>query len=187
MEKGLRPSLVLHVCCAPCSSYVVKYLAGYFDMLLYYYNPNIYPASEYEIRLGEFHKLESEIISKEPLKLHSADYRPEEYYRAIVGREEDKEGGRRCEICYELRMRECARLAKERGYDYFGTTLTVSPHKSAPKINALGSRLAEEYGLQFLYSDFKKLGGYQESIALSKELELYRQDYCGCEFSMWHE
>lgn len=156
-------------------------------MLLYYYNPNIYPEAEYDIRLGEFHKLESEIITREPLKLHSAEYKPEEYYAAIKGLEEEAEGGKRCEVCYELRMRECARLGKEKGCEYFGTTLTVSPHKSAQKINEIGKRLQEEYGIKFLYSDFKKLGGYLESVELSKELGIYRQDYCGCEFSKWHD
>ena len=179
-----RPKrLFLHSCCAPCSSYVLEYLSRYFQITDFYYNPNISPKEEYEYRSRELERLIREMHTVWPVDLISAPYEPDLFFEAVKGFEKEPEGGERCFICYGLRMREAARMAAEGGYDYFTTTLSVSPLKNAQKINEIGEKLALEYGVAHLPSDFKKRNGYLRSIELSKEHSLYRQDYCGCVFS----
>lgn len=178
------PRLFLHSCCAPCSSYVLEYLSQYFEITVYYYNPNIFPAEEYEKRVEEERKLIEAMNFVHPVDLIAAPYEPESFYQIAKGYEKEPEGGERCVRCYELRLKEAARLAASLGYDYFTTTLTISPLKRADKLNEIGERLAEEYGVACLPSDFKKRNGYKRSIELSKEYGLYRQDYCGCVYSI---
>lgn len=178
-----KPSLLLHSCCGPCSSYVTEYLAKYFDIYLFFFNPNIYPESEYIRRLDTQSKW---LAETNYAKLIEGDYDHKSFLDAVKGLENEPEGGARCTKCFILRLEETARLASLGGYDYFGTTLTVSPHKNAELINNLGEGLAEKYSVKWLPSDFKKREGYKRSIELSREYELYRQNYCGCEFSM-HE
>ena len=182
-SEDYRPSLLLHSCCAPCSSYVLEYLTKYFDMTIYYYNPNISPKEEYEKRIKE----QKELIRAMPLGSEvtfvAGEYQPTKYYELVSGYEEEPEGGKRCFLCYELRLQEAAKLAKEKGYDYFTTTLSISPHKNAAKLNEIGERLAQQYGVKYLPSDFKKKNGYKRSIELSQAYHLYRQDYCGCIYS----
>ena len=177
------PTLLLHSCCAPCSSYVLEYLSKYFKITLLYYNPNISLKEEYEARVREQKRLIGEMDFVHPVQFMEGKYLPEEVYRAVKGHEEDKEGGERCFICYEQRLREGAIVAKAGGFDYFTTTLSISPLKNAQKLNEIGIRLGEEYGVPYLKSDFKKKNGYKRSIELSHEYELYRQNYCGCVFS----
>ena len=181
--KGEVPTLLLHSCCAPCSSYVLEYLSEYFKITVFYYNPNIYPESEYTKRILEQQKLISEMHFKNSVSFLAGSYDKEQFYEMAKGLEEVKEGGERCFSCYELRQREAAIAAAQGGYDYFTTTLSVSPHKNAQKLNEIGLRLQEEYGVRYLLSDFKKKGGYLKSIELSAEYQLYRQDYCGCVYS----
>ena len=181
--KGEVPTLLLHSCCAPCSSYVLSYLASYFRITLYYYNPNISPKEEYQKRVQEQMRLIRELPVRYPICFEEGVYDPERFFEMAKGMEDIPEGGERCFICYELRLREAARLAAEGGYDFFTTTLTISPLKNAQKLNEIGSRLAEEYHVACLPSDFKKKGGYLRSIELSRQYDLYRQDYCGCVFS----
>lgn len=178
------PKLLLHSCCAPCSSYVLEYLSSYFEITVFYYNPNIYPESEYTKRIWEQQKLIDEMETKYPVSFIAGPYEGERFYEMAKGLEEVKEGGVRCFGCYELRLRETAKIAKEAEYDYFTTTLSISPMKNAGKLNEIGTRLGEEYGVAYLQSDFKKKNGYKRSIELSKQYGLYRQDYCGCEFSI---
>ena len=178
------PSLLLHSCCAPCSSYVLEYLSKYFRITVLYYNPNIYPESEYSKRIIEQQTLISHMRTKYPVQFIAGNYDNEKFYDMAKGLEEVKEGGVRCFKCYELRLREAAVVAKEGGYDYFTTTLSISPLKNAAKLNEIGLKLAEEYGVAYLTSDFKKKNGYKRSVELSAQYGLYRQDYCGCEFSM---
>lgn len=177
------PTLFLHACCAPCSSYVLEYLSQYFDITLFYYNPNIFPEAEYRKRVEEVRRLLSELPVKLPVRLLEGKYDPESFFALAKGHEAEPEGGERCALCYELRLREAAVLAKAGEYDYFTTTLSISPYKNAQKLNEIGARLEREYGVLYLPSDFKKRDGYRRSIALSKEYHLYRQDYCGCVFS----
>ncbi|MCR5507255.1 MAG: epoxyqueuosine reductase QueH [Lachnospiraceae bacterium] len=177
-----RPSLLLHSCCGPCSSYVLSYLCNYFDITLLYFNPNIYPAQEYEKRLGEQLKI-IKCLGLD-IRVIKGTYDPDVFYAAARGFEDEPEGGQRCLKCYELRMREAAIYARDGGYDYFATTLSVSPHKDADAINDIGERLFKEYGVKHLPSDFKKRDGYKRSVELSKEYGLYRQDYCGCIYSL---
>ncbi|MDD2958122.1 MAG: epoxyqueuosine reductase QueH [Lachnospiraceae bacterium] len=177
------PSLLLHSCCAPCSSYVLEYLAEYFAITVFYYNPNIAPEEEYRKRVEEQKRLIGQLPVKNPIGFAEGNYEPGEFYEAVKGLEHIREGGARCFACYELRMRQAAALAKEKGFDYFSTTLSISPLKNAEKINELGKKLEQEYGVKHLPSDFKKKNGYQRSIELSKLYGLYRQDYCGCVFS----
>ncbi|MDO4316706.1 MAG: epoxyqueuosine reductase QueH [Lachnospiraceae bacterium] len=177
------PRLFLHSCCAPCSSYVLELLSRYFRITLFYYNPNISPKEEFEKRTAELARLLREMPLAHPAELLVGDYRPEAFYGAVRGLEQEPEGGARCEVCYRLRLREAFREAKERGFDYVTTTLSISPLKSAEKLNAIGKELSEEYGIPYLYSDFKKKGGYQRSVELSREYGLYRQNFCGCVFS----
>ncbi len=177
------PKLLLHSCCAPCSSYVLEYLSDYFEITVFYYNPNIFPENEYTKRILEQQTLIHEMKTKYPISFIAGNYDRELFYEAVKGLEHLKEGGERCFKCYELRLRETARIAKECDYDYFTTTLSISPLKNADKLNQIGNAIASEYGLRYLQSDFKKKNGYKRSIELSKEYGLYRQDYCGCEFS----
>lgn len=181
--EGKCPRLLLHSCCAPCSSYVLEYLSGYFEITVFYYNPNIYPESEYTKRILEQQTLIGEMNFHNPVSFAAGTYDREEFLRTVKGLEHLKEGGERCMKCYELRLREAAKLAAQGGFDYFTTTLSISPHKNADKLNEIGNRLAAEYGVSYLPSDFKKKNGYKRSIELSKKYGLYRQDYCGCEFS----
>ena len=174
-----KPSLLLHSCCGPCSSYVLEYLSKYFDITVYYYNPNIDTEDEYFKRLNEQIKIINILSTDSKVKLIKGEYEPEKYLEYVKG----LEGQGRCHKCYHLRLEETALLAKRLNFDYFCTTLTVSPHKNAEVINSLGKELENQYNVLYLYSDFKKNNGYKRSIELSKEYDLYRQDYCGCIFS----
>ena len=176
-----RPRLALHSCCAPCSSYVLEYLSQHFDITLFYYNPNIYPAAEYEHRLREQLRL-CELLN---IKMHPCIYDPERYFDAVKGLEDEPEGGARCTKCFALRLDYTASLAKQLGFPLLTTTLTISPHKNAPLINAIGEQTAEKYGITWLPGDFKKKNGYLRSIQLCKQYDIYRQNYCGCKFSIW--
>ncbi len=177
------PTLLLHSCCAPCSSYCIEYLSQYFNITVLYYNPNIYPEAEYEKRKAEQKRLISEMDTKYPVKMLDCDFESDKFYSAVKGLENCREGGDRCFVCYRLRLEKTAVEAKKNGFDYFTTTLTISPLKNARKINEIGEALNAEYGINFLPSDFKKREGYKRSIELSKEYGLYRQNYCGCVFS----
>lgn len=182
-KEAKVPTLLLHSCCAPCSSYVLEYLSQYFQITVFYYNPSIYPESEYTKRILEQQTLIGQMKSKHPISFMAGAYDKERFYAMAEGMETLKEGGARCMKCYELRLREAAEVAKKGNFDYFTTTLSISPMKNAVKLNEIGMRLAEEYQVAYLLSDFKKKNGYKRSIELSKEYGLYRQDYCGCEFS----
>lgn len=182
-EEGVYPSLLLHSCCAPCSSYVLKYLSEYFKITLLYFNPNISPESEYMKRVAEQKRLIESMPFKNKVEFVEGRYEPREFYDAVKGYEEEPEGGRRCHICYEMRLREAAEYAKKGGYDYFTTTLSISPLKKSDVLNEIGERVGIEYGIAHLPSDFKKRNGYKQSIELSKEYDLYRQNFCGCVFS----
>lgn len=183
LDPEAPPSLLLHSCCAPCSSYVLEYLARYFDITVFYCNPNIEPAAEYEKRREEQKRLLSLLPAARPVRFAEGPYAPEEFREIARGLEAAPEGGERCFRCYELRLRRAAEYARSNGFDFFTTTLSVSPYKNAEKLNEIGRRLAGEYGVPWLCSDFKKKGGYQRSIQLSREYGLYRQNYCGCLFS----
>ncbi len=182
-SKSRVPRLLLHSCCAPCSSYVLEYLSKYFEITVFYYNPNISPAEEYEKRAAEQKRLIDELVVKHPIHLVVGDYEPERFYEQSRGLEKEPEGGSRCFKCYRLRLEEAAKLAEEGGYDYFATTLTISPLKNAEKLNEIGEELSQIYHVAHLPSDFKKKNGYRRSVELSAEHGLYRQDYCGCVFS----
>lgn len=177
------PRLLLHSCCAPCSSYVLEYLSEYFKITVLYYNPNIFPKEEYEYRINEQQRLINELPAKNKIDFIKTNYEPEKFYDIAKGHETDREGGERCFMCYELRLKEAAAYAKEGGYDYFTTTLSISPMKNAEKLNEIGKLLSEQYGVSYLYSDFKKRNGYKRSVELSQVYHLYRQDYCGCVYS----
>ena len=177
------PTLLLHCCCAPCSSYVLEYLSEYFKITVFFYNPNIDPESEYTKRILELQRLIASMNLKHPVSFIAGQYDSERFYEMAKGLETIKEGGERCFKCYELRLREAAEIAKEGEFEYFTTTLSISPHKNAQKLNEIGQRLGEEYGVEYLLSDFKKKNGYKRSIELSEEYGLYRQNYCGCVFS----
>ncbi len=184
-KKNITPRLLLHACCAPCSSYVLEYLTEYFDITLYFYNPNITDRAEYEKRAAELARLIAELPHKNPIKLIVCEHSSERFYALSNGLEELPEGGLRCFGCYRERLGATAAYTAEHRdeFDYFATTLTVSPHKNAAKLNEIGAELADEYGIRWLPSDFKKREGYKRSIELSRLYQLYRQDYCGCEFS----
>ena len=175
-----RPSLLLQSCCGPCSSYVLEYLTKYFDVTVLFYDPNIRPEAEYEKRLATLKQLLAAMPMDHPPALLEPGWRGEEFEAAVRGLEAEPEGGARCTVCFRLRLEETARTAAEWGFDFFGTTLTVSPHKDAERINRIGEGLEKEYGVRWLPSDFKKRNGYLRSIQLSKQYGLYRQDYCGC-------
>lgn len=182
-EQERVPRLLLHSCCAPCSSYVLEYLSNYFSITVFYYNPNISPESEYTKRICEQQMLIEKLPVKYPVTFVAGPYDSTRFYEMARGLEREKEGGERCFRCYELRLKEAAEMAKNAEFDYFTTTLSISPLKNAQKLNEIGMRLGEEYGVSYLPSDFKKKNGYKRSIELSKEYGLYRQDYCGCVFS----
>ena len=182
-REGGKPSLLLHSCCAPCSSYVLEYLAPYFNICDFYFNPNISPKQEYEDRKEELVRLINEMGLSTQVTFLEGTYQPEDFFAMAKGLEDLPEGGERCFKCYEMRLRESAKIAKEQGAEYFATTLTISPLKNAQKLNEIGEKLAEEYGVKYLPSDFKKKNGYKRSVELSAQYELYRQNYCGCVFS----
>lgn len=182
-ERGEVPKLLLHSCCAPCSSYVLEYLSNYFYITVLYYNPNIYPEDEYYHRAAEQKRFVKEFPTKYPVTFVEGNFEPERFYETAKGYENIREGGERCFRCYELRLREAAEYAKKLNCDYFTTTLSISPMKNAAKLNEIGGRLAEEYDIPYLYSDFKKRDGYKRSTVISAEYGMYRQDYCGCVFS----
>jgi hypothetical protein len=183
-EKGNIPSLLLHSCCAPCSSYCLEYLSEYFKITVFYYNPNIYPEEEYYKRVEEQKEFIRRFPARYPIGFVEGNYDKERFYDMAKGLENVPEGGERCFRCYELRLREAAELAKKMEMDYFTTTLSISPLKNAEKLNEIGDRLAAEYGISYLNSDFKKKNGYKRSVELSQEYGMYRQDYCGCVFSI---
>ena len=182
LEEGERPTLLLQGCCGPCSSYVLEYLTRYFDVTLLFYNPNIRPEAEYQKRLAALRELLEKMPTASPVQVLEPGWRGEEFLEAVKGLENEPEGGARCAGCFRLRLEETARLAAEGDYDFFGTTLTVSPHKNADLLNAIGQEVAAKYHAQWLPSDFKKRNGYLRSIQLSKQYGIYRQDYCGCGF-----
>lgn len=182
-KVGMKPTLLLHSCCAPCSSYVLEYLSPYFNIYDFYYNPNISPKQEYEERKQELIRLIQELGLKQEIVFLEGTYEPETFFAMAKGLEALPEGQERCFRCYEMRLRESAKIAKEQGADYFATTLTISPLKNAQKLNEIGERIAEEYGVSYLPSDFKKKNGYKRSVELSAQYGLYRQNYCGCVFS----
>lgn len=183
LRAGKTPSLLLHVCCAPCSSYCLEYLSQYFRVTVFYYNPNISPPSEYEFRLSEEKRFIALKDFPNPVQITESVYDPERFFEAAWGLEDAPEGGARCEKCFELRLRESAKKAKEGGFDFFTTTLSISPLKNADLLNEIGARTGEEFGVNWLFSDFKKREGYKRSIELSREYDLYRQNYCGCVYS----
>ena len=182
-SKSRVPRLLLHSCCAPCSSYVLEYLSDYFEITVFYYNPNISPAEEYEKRAAEQQHLIRELPAKHPITLVVGAYEPERFYAVSRGLETVPEGGERCFRCYRLRLEAAAEMAAEGGFDYFATTLTISPLKNAGKLNEIGEELSQIYKVEHLPSDFKKKNGYRRSVELSAEYGLYRQNYCGCVFS----
>lgn len=177
------PKVLLHSCCAPCSSYVIEYLSNYFYLTIFYYNPNISPFEEYDKRKKEQIKLINTMETKYKVNIIDCDYDNELYESMIKGLEKEPERGKRCEVCFKLRLEKTATIAKEFGYDYFGTTLTVSPYKNCLMINDIGLNISELLSIDFLVSDFKKRDGYKRSIELSHKYDLYRQNYCGCKYS----
>ncbi len=183
-SAGETPTLLLHSCCAPCSSYVLEYLSESFKITVFYYNPNIYPDEEYFHRVREQQEFIKKFPAKNPISFIEGEFDKHRFYETVKGMENMREGGERCFACYELRLREAAECAKEQGMNYFCTTLSISPLKNAKKLNEIGQRLAEEYGVRYLPSDFKKKNGYKRSVEISREYGMYRQDYCGCVFSM---
>ena len=186
-RDGKRPSLLMHICCAPCGSYVLEYLSQYFDITLFYYNPNIYPKEEYDKRLEEIEKLLRLAPFAHNVKLIVGEYDVEKWTEHIKGTEQEREGGGRCTLCFDRRLDRTAALARKLGSDWFCTTLTISPHKNAPLINDIGQQLGEQYGVPFLPSDFKKREGYKRSTVLCEEYGICRQNYCGCRYSIWFD
>ncbi len=182
-EKEQVPSLLLHSCCAPCSTYVLEYLSNHFNITIFFYNPNISYKEEYERRVEEQKRLISNLQVKHPIKFIVGKYDPERFYQIAKGYESVPEGGERCFRCYELRLEEAARVARDSNFNYFTTTLSISPYKNSAKLNDIGENLSQKYDIPYLHSDFKKKNGYKRSIELSKEHNLYRQDYCGCVYS----
>lgn len=182
-EKEKIPSLLLHSCCAPCSSYVLEYLSKYFNITIYYYNPNLDSTEEFEKRANEQIRLISEMKLENPVKYIIEKYDNNEFENAINGLRDEIEGGSRCFKCYQLRLEQTCKYAKINNFDYFTTTLSISPYKNSTKLNEIGELLQEKYGINYLYADFKKKDGYKRSIELSKIYNLYRQDYCGCIYS----
>jgi predicted adenine nucleotide alpha hydrolase (AANH) superfamily ATPase len=182
-SSGKKAKLLLQVCCAPCSSYVIEYLSEVFDITLFYYNPNISPESEYKLRLSELHRFVEEFPPAKDVKFLDAEYDPETFLKMSKGMENLPEGGERCKKCYYLRLEKTAQKAKDESYDYFSTTLSISPYKNAEWLNSIGGELSEKYSVKYLFSDFKKKNGYKRSIELSAQYGLYRQDWCGCAFS----
>ncbi len=187
LQQGERPRLLLQSCCGPCSSYVLEALTPYFRVTVLYYNPNIQPRAEYDLRLENQRKIIAALPTPTEVDILECEYDGEKYDAAVKGLESEPEGGARCTVCFRLRLEETAKRASELGYDWFCTTLTVSPHKDAERLNQIGKTLGDRFGVPFLPSDFKKREGYKRSIQLSKEYELYRQDYCGCLYSKSEE
>ncbi len=183
-EEGRVPKLLLHSCCAPCSSYVLEYLSSFFKITVFYYNPNIYPPGEYAFRAKEQERFIGELPTKYPVQFMEGIYEPERFYEIARGLEDAPERGERCHRCYRLRLAETAEQAARGGFDYFTTTLSISPMKDANVLNAIGGEIAEEYGIKYLFSDFKKKNGYLRSTELSREYGMYRQNYCGCVYSI---
>lgn len=184
LQKSKKvPSLLLHSCCAPCSSYVLEYLSAYFEITIFYYNPNISPEEEFAKRVNEQKRLISKMPLRHSVKFIEGKYDCERFYEMAKGLEHIREGGERCFKCYRLRLEETAKAAKDGGFDYFTTTLSISPHKNAQVLNAIGAELSDEYGVDYLFSDFKKKNGYKRSCELSEIYGLYRQNYCGCIYS----
>lgn len=181
--NGDVQKLFLHSCCAPCSSYTLEYLSNYFDITVYYFNPNISPKAEFDKRYAEQKRLIEALPSKHTIKLVCGEYDYNDFLKIAKGYENVPEGGERCFRCYRMRLESTAKLAKEQGFDYFCTTLSISPLKNSQKINEIGYEIAEKYGIKWLPSDFKKKEGYKRSIELSREYQLYRQNFCGCVFS----
>jgi predicted adenine nucleotide alpha hydrolase (AANH) superfamily ATPase len=175
-----KPRLLLHMCCAPCSTHVINILKTDYQLEAYFYNPNIHPADEYSLR----HEEAQAFADKVKVPIHCGEYDPSQWFRLVKGHESDREGGERCRICYEHRLRKTAEKAAAEGFDLFTTTLTVSLHKKAEAINAIGRRLAQRYGVKFLAADFKKRDGFKKSVELSRVYGLRRQRYCGCVFSI---
>ena len=182
-SRNKIPKLLLHSCCAPCSSYVLGYLTSYFNITVFYYNPNISPEEEYLFRKKEQINLLPKIKTKNTINFLDCDYEDFKFYQISSGLENEKEGGKRCFNCYRLRLEKTAVTAKALGFEFFGSTLSVSPYKNAIWLNDIGESLENKYGVKFLISDFKKKDGYKKSIELSKQFNLYRQNYCGCIFS----
>ena len=182
-QEGKVPRLLLHACCAPCSSAVLEYLSQYFAITLLYYNPNIAPLEEYQKREAELRRLVSQMKFTNPVALLPCQYDGQAFVQAARGLEGEPEGGKRCEACFRLRLRYAAQEAARLRFDYYTTTLSISPMKNAPLLNQLGEEIGREFGVAHLPSDFKKKDGYKRSVQLSKEYDLYRQDYCGCAFS----
>ena len=179
-----KPKLLLHACCAPCSSYVLEYLSQYFEITLFFYNPNIFPPSEYSFRAEELSRLVSEMPFADTIpSLVVEDHAQDDFYSAVKGLENEPEGGKRCYECYRFRLEKAASHAKKEGFDYFTTTLSISPYKNADWLNSIGAELSEQFGVAYLFSDFKKKSGYLRSCRLSEEYGLYRQEYCGCIYS----
>lgn len=178
-KLGVKPTLLLHACCAPCATSVIERIKDDFNITLFFYNPNMDSLSEYELRLSELNAL----ANYHGINVIDLGYNHQEFLQKVVGKESEKEGGFRCFICYEQRLDKTAQIAKEKGFDYFTTTLTVSPLKNAGVLNEKGKSMQEKYGVNYLPSDFKKNNGYMRSVELSKEFNMYRQNYCGCEFS----
>ena len=183
LNEGIVPTLLLHSCCAPCSSYCLEYLSDYFKITVFYYNPNIYPEDEYYKRVSEQKHFIERLPAKNPISFIEGSYDTDKFFNITKGLEDCSEGGERCFLCYELRLRESAELAKKYQMDYFTTTLSISPLKNARKLNEIGDSLAREYGIRYLNSDFKKRNGYKRSVELSEQYGMYRQYYCGCVFS----
>jgi predicted adenine nucleotide alpha hydrolase (AANH) superfamily ATPase len=181
--NGDAPTLLLHSCCAPCSSYTLEYLSNYFNITVFYYNPNISPKEEFDKRLAEQKRFIASLPAKHKINFIEGEYDYNDFLAIAKGYEDIPEGGERCFRCYKMRLEESAKLAKDKGYDYFCTTLSISPLKNSQKINEIGFELAEKYGVKWLPSDFKKREGYKRSIELSKEYDLYRQNFCGCVYS----
>ena len=179
--ENIRPKLLLHACCAPCSSYVLEYLTEYFDITVFFYNPNISPESEYLHRVSEIKRLISEMCPS--VNFIEGRYEPEKFYEMAKGLENEPERGARCLKCYRMRLEESAAVAKENKFDYFTTTLSISPQKDSIVLNSIGKEISEKYDIPYLFSDFKKKGGYKRSIELSAQFHLYRQNFCGCIFS----
>ena len=183
--KGSKsvPTLLLHACCAPCSSYTLEYLSKYFKITIYYYNPNIHPENEYIRRIEELKKFLNEFKTDNKVELIEGEYNPASYFNSVKGLENLGEKSKRCYECYKLRMEEACKYAKEHNFNYFTTTLSISPYKISSWINEIGENLQNKYNIKYLYADLKKKNGYKRSLELSKEYNLYRQDYCGCIYS----
>lgn len=181
VKENKKPRLLLHSCCAPCSSYVLEYLTQYFDITVFFYNPNISPEPEYRHRVSEIKRLISEMCPE--VHFIEGVYEPQKFFEMSKGLENAPERGERCHKCYALRLEETAKTAQNGSYDYFTTTLSISPQKDAAVLNAVGKEISDRYGISYLYSDFKKRNGYKRSIELSAKFHLYRQNFCGCPFS----